>query len=186
MLPGTELAAVWPAAGVTVLWLLVRRAGPLSIDTALLGGAMSPWASRPGCRCGWRSSLPVTHLLQTVIVVELMRRALPELWGCGGTEALDSPRLLAGYLACVAAGVLVSTVVGMSWWRLVGEDADLALACSGSGATSAASSWWPPRCCCSCSTSTSRPHAAPVGGQQARVRGRLCHQCRAVRPGVPR
>ena len=110
------------------MWLLVRQAGPLSIDTALLGGTMFAWPWRPGCPLWLALSLPVTHLLQTVIIVELMRRALPELWGCGGTEAIDSPRRLARYLGCVGAGVLVSTVVGMSWWRLAGEEADLSLA----------------------------------------------------------
>ena len=39
-LPGAEFATVWPAAGVTVLWLLVRRAAPLSVDTALMFGSM--------------------------------------------------------------------------------------------------------------------------------------------------
>ena len=128
MIPGTDLAALWPAAGVAVVWLLVRQAGPLSIDTALLGGAMFALGIASGMPLWLALSLPVTHLLQTVIVVELMRRALPELWGCGGTEAIDTPRRLARYLGCVAAGVLVATVVGVSWWRLAGEEADLPLA----------------------------------------------------------
>ncbi len=128
IIPGTDLAAVWPAAGIAVVWLLVRQAGPLSIDTALLGGTMFALALASGMPLWLAVSLPVTHLLQTVIIVELMRRALPELWGCGGTEAIDSPRRLARYLGCVGAGVLVSTVVGMSWWRLAGEEADLSLA----------------------------------------------------------
>ena len=129
IIAGTDLAAVWPAAGVAVVWLLVRQAGPLSIDTALLGGDHGRLG--PGVRVSplWLAlSLPITHLLQTIIIVELMRRALPELWGCGGTEAIDSPRRLARYLACVGAGVLVSTVVGVSWWRLAGQEADLSLA----------------------------------------------------------
>jgi signal transduction histidine kinase len=128
IIPGTDLAAVWPAAGIAVVWLLVRQAGPLSIDTALLGGTMFILALASGMPMWLAVSMPVTHLLQAVIVVELMRRALPELWGCGGTEAIDTPRRLARYLGCVGAGVLVSTVVGMSWWRLAGEEGDLSLA----------------------------------------------------------
>ena len=40
LLPGAEFASVRPSAGITVLWLLVRRARPLSLDTGLLSGAM--------------------------------------------------------------------------------------------------------------------------------------------------
>ena len=36
IIEGTELATIWPAAGVAVLWLMVRGAAPLSLDTALL------------------------------------------------------------------------------------------------------------------------------------------------------
>jgi signal transduction histidine kinase len=128
VIPGTDLAAVWPAAGIGVVWLLVRQARPLSIDTALLGGAMVSLALVSGMPLWQALSLPITHLLQTIVIVELMRRALPELWGCGGTEAIDSSRRLARYLACVAAGVLVSTVVGVSWWRLVGGEGHFPLA----------------------------------------------------------
>ena len=74
------------------MWLLVRQAGPLSLDTALLGGAMLASALVSGFPLWLALSLPATHLLQTIIIVELMRRALPELWGCAGTEAIDSPR----------------------------------------------------------------------------------------------
>ncbi|HET9996409.1 MAG TPA: MASE1 domain-containing protein, partial [Nocardioides sp.] len=128
VIEGTDLAAVWPAAGVGVVWLLVRQAGPLSLDTALLGGAMVTSALVSGFPLWLSLSLPTTHLLQTVIIVELMRRALPELWGCGGTQAIDTPRRLARYLGCVGAGVVVSTFVAMSWWRLAGEEADGSLA----------------------------------------------------------
>ena len=54
-------------------------------------------------------------------MVGLLRRFLPELWGCGGTRALDSPRMLAGYLACITAGVLVSAVPVTAVWLLAGD-----------------------------------------------------------------
>jgi signal transduction histidine kinase len=128
VIPGTDLAAVWPAAGIGVVWLLVRQAGPLSLDTAILTGAMFALAIASGMPLWLSLAMPLTNTLQTVVIVELMRRALPELWGCGGGEALDSPRRLARYLACVGTGVLVSTVVGISWRELAGERVDLAIA----------------------------------------------------------
>jgi signal transduction histidine kinase len=122
---GTVLAAVWPAAGVGVLWLLVRQAAVVSIDTAILAFAMFFLGVVSGLPVWLATVLSIAHTVQTLVIVVLMRRALPELWGCGGTRALDSPRRLARYLACVGAGVLVSTVVGVSAWRLHGEDGDL-------------------------------------------------------------
>ena len=122
---GTDLAAAWPSAGVAVVWLLVRRAGLFSIDVALLVAAMMTFALATGIPFDLALALPFIHALQAVVIVELMRRALPELWGCGGTAALDSPRRLALFLGCVVTGVLVSTVVGVSWFRLAGEEADL-------------------------------------------------------------
>lgn len=36
ILEGAEFSLVWPAAGVGVLWFLVQRARPASVDTVLL------------------------------------------------------------------------------------------------------------------------------------------------------
>lgn len=129
-IPGTHLATVWPAAGISVLWLLVRQARPLSIDTALLAVVTFLVNALTGAP-GWLSFLlVVTNVVQTVVVVELMRRFLPELWGCGGTRAIDAPRRLARYLACVAVGTLVGTAVGvLGWDGLVRHDIDLVETC---------------------------------------------------------
>ncbi len=128
VVPGTDLAAVWPSAGVTVVWLLVRRAGPLSTDVALMFSSMVAFALVIGIALPQALALPVAHTLQSVVIAELLRRTLPELWGLGGSQALDSPRKLGLLLGCVGAGVLVSTVVGVSWLALAGEEAGLDLA----------------------------------------------------------
>jgi signal transduction histidine kinase/integral membrane sensor domain MASE1 len=120
VIEGTELAAVWPAAGVGVLWLLVRQAGPVSIDTALMASVMFGLGVVTGLPVGMAALLSVAHTAQAVVIAVMMRRTLPELWGCGGTHAIDSPRRLARYLACVSTGVLVGLVIGVSGWRLEG------------------------------------------------------------------
>ncbi len=122
---GHDLAAVWPSAGITVLWLLVRRAAPISIDTAVMLGAMLVFGIGSGLDTGFAAVLAFAHTAQTVIIVELMRRTLPDLWGCGGTRALDSPRRLAAYLASVGIGVVISTVVAGLGWQLVGHPTDI-------------------------------------------------------------
>jgi signal transduction histidine kinase len=125
-LPDTEFATVWPAAGVTVLWLLVRRAALLSLDTALLFASMLGFGLLSDLP-GWQAIvLPTAHTLQTLLVVGLLRRYLPMLWGCGGSRALDSPRLLAGYLGCVVGGVVASAIPLTAVW-LAASDPDTGL-----------------------------------------------------------
>jgi signal transduction histidine kinase len=126
LLPETEFATVWPSAGVAVLWLLVRRASLLSIDTALLFGSLLAFAMLSGLPDWVAWVLAPAHTLQTVVVVALLRRWLPDLWGCGGRRALDSPRSLAVYLACIAGGVLASAVpVGIVWVTMGDPDAGM-------------------------------------------------------------
>ena len=121
VVPGTDFAAVWPAAGMAVVWLLVRQARAVSIDTALMAAVILGIAIGAGMPPWMAVLLPVAHTLQTLVIVGLMRRVLPEMWGCGGTEPLDSPRKLGRYLACVTAGVVLSGLIGIVWWRLAGQ-----------------------------------------------------------------
>ncbi len=121
-IPGTELAAAWPSAGVAVLWLLVRRAAAVSIDTALMFGTMLGFGLLVSENPPWLVlALSSIHILQTVLVVGLLRRFLPDLWGCGGNRSIDSPRVLATYLGCVGAGVLVSAVAVSLVWLVMGD-----------------------------------------------------------------
>jgi signal transduction histidine kinase len=121
VIPGTEFAAVWPSAGVTVLWLLVRRAAVISVDTAVMFGSMFAFALATSISTEIAVTLATVHTLQTVVVVVLLRRFAPELWGCGGHRAIDSPRLLATYFACVVAGVAASASIVLVVWSLLGD-----------------------------------------------------------------
>nr|WP_228499551.1 ATP-binding protein [Nocardioides agariphilus] len=126
LVPGAEFAAVWPSAGITVLWLLVRQARAISIDTALLFGSMFGFGLLIDVPTWMAASVALCHTLQTVVIVQLMRRFVPELWGCGGTRALDSPRLLARYLASIGGGVLASAALIAVVWS-VADDPDVGL-----------------------------------------------------------
>jgi signal transduction histidine kinase len=121
VLPGTEFATVWPSAGVTVLWLLVRRASLLSVDTALMYAAMLAFGLMTGIPAWQAVTLASAHTLQTLLVVYLLRRYLPDLWGCGGDQALASTRMLASYLACIGAGVVLSAVPVTLVWLAAGD-----------------------------------------------------------------
>ena len=121
LLPEAEFATVWPSAGVTVLWLLVRQAAPLSIDTALMFASMLGFALLMDIPEWMAVAIACAHTLQTLVVVALLRRFVPDLWGCGGDRPLDSPRMLAAYLASIAAGVLVSAAAVTVVWTAAGD-----------------------------------------------------------------
>src|SRR5688572_11663548 len=74
VLPETEFATVWPSAGDTVLWLLVRRAALVSIDTAVMFAAMLAGGLVTGIPVWMAVALAVTHTMQSLIVVTLLRR----------------------------------------------------------------------------------------------------------------
>ena len=70
----------------------------------------------------WQSVvLAFAHTLQTLLVVVLLRRFLPTMWGSGGSRALDSPKMLAVYLACTASGVFLSAVPLTVIWLAVAD-----------------------------------------------------------------
>ncbi len=122
IIEGTELATIWPAAGVAVLWLIVRGAAPLSLDTALLAvtSFLVNWLT--GAPLWLALLLTTTNLAQTLVVVALMRRTLPPRTTVG---AIDAPRRLARYLASVGIGVLAGTALGIVGLGVAGQPASL-------------------------------------------------------------
>lgn len=124
VIEGTTLALVWPAGGVAVLWFLLRAARPLSVDTALLAACVLGvnWAT--GASVGIGLVLVVTNVLQTLLGVTLLRRWCPQLWGCGGDRALDSPRILLRYVAAAMVATAAGAVVGAVATGLIRGDFD--------------------------------------------------------------
>ena len=116
---GTPFGLVWPAGGVAVLWFLVRGARALSVDTAVLVVAsfVVNWVT--GASPGISAVLVATNVLQTLLAVTLLRRWCPRLWGCGGDEALDSPRVLARYLAATSLATAAGALLGMTAFAVI-------------------------------------------------------------------
>lgn len=111
---GTPFGLVWPAGGVAVLWFLVRGAQARSVDTAVLvlASFVVNWVT--GASPGISAVLVATNVLQTLLAVALLRRWCPRLWGCGGDHALDSPRVLARYLAAMSLATAAGALLGMT------------------------------------------------------------------------
>jgi PAS domain S-box-containing protein len=117
----TSFALVWPAAGVGVLWFLVRGAGVLSIDTLLLAAAAFTANATTGLPFDQSLVLVVSNLVQTWVAVLLLRRWSPEMWGCGGERALDSPWLTIRLVLTMIVGMLAGAAVGLVGVALVSE-----------------------------------------------------------------
>lgn len=126
ILEGAEFSLVWPAAGVGVLWFLVQRARPVSVDTVLLAAAAFGANRLTGAPLDLSLVLVLSNVTQTLLAVHLLRRWCPELWGCGGDRSLDSPWMTARYVAALAVGMAAGMAVGMTGTLLAGGDVDVA------------------------------------------------------------
>ncbi|MCW2794030.1 MAG: sensor protein [Nocardioides sp.] len=119
---GTTFALIWPAGGVAVLWFLVRDVRLLSVDTLVLAGCVLGVNLVTGAPFDVGLVLIVTTVLQTVVAATLMRRWCPRLWGCGGDRALDSPRILARYVAAAVVAAAAGAVVGAAAFAVIYSD----------------------------------------------------------------
>jgi PAS domain S-box-containing protein len=105
-------ATVWPGGGLAVLWLLLRGAGLLSIDTVLLAAAVAGANVVLGADPGLNAVFTCVAVAQTLLAVWLLRRWSPEVWGCGGDRPLDRPRMLPRYGAALAVAMALAALLG--------------------------------------------------------------------------
>lgn len=125
VLEGTSLSLVWPAAGVPLLWFLLRGATARSIDTPLLAIVAFTVMAASGAGVVIAVLLAATNVGQTLLAATLLRRWCPELYGAGGSRPLDSPRVLALLMSGVGLAVAAGAAVGTLGLLVVGEGPDL-------------------------------------------------------------
>lgn len=109
---GTPVGSIWPAGGIAVLWFLVRHPRPLSVDSLLLGAASFAINTSTGAPLDLSLLLAATNVVQALAATALIRRACPDMWGCGGARPLDSPRLLVRFLVAATVATAVASLVG--------------------------------------------------------------------------
>jgi PAS domain S-box-containing protein len=119
---GTHFGLIWPAGGVAVLWLLLTRARPLSVDVAALGVLAFAVNYATGASPALATVLMVTNVVQAVAATETLRRLCPKLWGCGGNAPLNTPKqLLLMVLSFVEAATLATLIGYVGYGLVVGE-----------------------------------------------------------------
>ena len=109
---GQTVGLVWPAAGVAVLWLLAEsphRAWRVLVPLMAVHGGLN-WVTGAAPALVLFGALSI--VVQTWLVVTLLRRWCPMLLGAGGTESLRSPRTLATASAATIIGCVVGAAIG--------------------------------------------------------------------------
>ncbi|SEC26708.1 Signal transduction histidine kinase [Nocardioides exalbidus] len=109
---GQSVSLVWPAAGVATMWLLTesprhqwRVLAPLALVHALILGLTNaaPLLMVLGA---------LSIVVQTWVIVLLVRTWCPEMLGAGGSRSLRSPRTLAVATGAVVVGCVVGAGIG--------------------------------------------------------------------------
>jgi signal transduction histidine kinase len=118
-LSGAGFSQLWPAGGLPILWLLVRAAPLVSVDTALVLGASFAANLISGAEPRIAGVFAVANLVQSLLAAWLLRHWCPQVWGCGGTRALDSPRVVVRLGAALSVAIGVGTVLGSAGAILV-------------------------------------------------------------------
>jgi signal transduction histidine kinase len=115
-------ADVWPGGGLAVLWLLLRGARVLSLDTLLLAATAYACNWLLGADPDVAGVFAATNVVQSLVAVVLLRRWCPQMWGCGGKAPLDGPRVLARYGAALSLAMAVGA--GLATVGVIAIDAD--------------------------------------------------------------
>lgn len=126
VIEGETVSLVWPAAGVAGLWLLScpRRQAPWVL--AWIGAAVALVLGIDGAHLHFLLLGSVAAVLQTWLLVVLLRRWCPELLGAGGSDSVHSLRVLGRGTAAILVASGLGAVVGTLGLRLAGDAVDLA------------------------------------------------------------
>ena len=113
VLPGTELALVWPAAGVAAAWLAVNGWHRwVLLDVAVLFVLSAAVNGLTGANPGLALGLAFATVVQTLVFGMLITRWCPGWWGYGDDPPPGVARLRdLGYLAAAALLASVASAV---------------------------------------------------------------------------
>ncbi|WP_052336881.1 sensor histidine kinase [Nocardioides alkalitolerans] len=106
---GVSLAV--PAAGTAVVWMLMRRASPVSVDAGVLTVILAGVGLVSQVPVPRLTVLVVGLLVQVGLTVLLVRRWCPHLWGVGGDGAVATTSTLVRLATATIVGGLVGALV---------------------------------------------------------------------------
>ncbi len=117
VLPGSDLALAWPAAGVAALWVARAPRRTRALDGALLLVTAGLVNYVTGAAAGLAALLGVVNLLQALAFVAVLRAVRSPMWIAGGDRPLRKVVKLGHLLLASLASGLVGSVTGTaSFW----------------------------------------------------------------------
>lgn len=118
---GSALGLFWPAAGVGVLWFLVRG-GLRPVDLVLFVSLTYLVNDLTGSSTWMALVLVLANVVQLTSFLWVLQWLRPQLWGVGGGGRIDSAAALGAFLAAAGAGALGGATVGSAGlWLLTDE-----------------------------------------------------------------
>ncbi|HWS33420.1 MAG TPA: MASE1 domain-containing protein, partial [Actinoplanes sp.] len=123
VIEGTQAAAVWPAAGVAVVWFSAQRHSRLwGLDAALFVAATAVLNWATGATVAISAVFVVANCAQVATFIYLLGRWRPRLWGAGGTEGLQGPKDLWGLLGAAFLSTCAGAAIGPTGvWLMTGS-----------------------------------------------------------------
>jgi PAS domain-containing protein len=121
ILDGGDVSLVWPAAGVSVLWLVARarRAWPW-LDLVLIAAVVAVVSGLTGTAWGLVTIGTVPALVQAVVATLVIARRCPRVWVARGRRQITRVEelwwvLLAGVAGAVASAPVLAIVLRSFW-----------------------------------------------------------------------
>ncbi|QWF20371.1 hypothetical protein KM427_15420 [Nocardioides sp. LMS-CY] len=108
---GSGFNGLWPAGGLPIVWLMVRGATVVSIDSVLLLAAAFAANLVAGGETELAAAFAVANFAQSWAAVMLLRRWCGDLWGCGGDRPIARPRDVARLGAALGVATLIGTTL---------------------------------------------------------------------------
>ncbi|GAA0235984.1 ATP-binding protein [Cryptosporangium japonicum] len=113
---GTSLSLVWPAAGVSIVWFVARRA--TALDWALLVGVTLAVNLSTGAPPVLAAGFALANVVQIGVFLAVFGRLHPD-WRRGGADPLATLADLWRLIAAAVTGTLAGALVGptlVSWY----------------------------------------------------------------------
>jgi phosphoserine phosphatase RsbU/P len=121
VLEGGDVSLVWPAAGVSVLWLVARARRPWPwLDLVLIAAVVAVVSGLTGTSWGLVTVGAVPALVQAVVATVVIARRCPRVWVARGRRQITRVEelwwvLLAGVLGAVASAPVLAVVLRSFW-----------------------------------------------------------------------
>jgi PAS domain-containing protein len=115
LLADSGVSMVWPAAGVSVLWVITRaRGGRLVTDLAFIGVVTSLVLVATGGTAAASVTAGVAAVVQVAVCSAVIARFCPRVWRGRGRRPLRRAELWWFFIAAVAGPVASSPLVGIN------------------------------------------------------------------------